>query len=83
MSANAASPPEASRRLCFPLLPFGGQMCGKTQSQSRLYDKQAISDGSFSIVAKRRRHPRLATTMCFPIEPSAQKLPGSSPHPAR
>jgi hypothetical protein len=37
----------------------------KTQSQSRLCDKQVISDGIISIVVKRRRQPRLATIVCF------------------
>ena len=37
----------------------------KTRSQSPLCDKQVISDGIISIVAKRRRQLRLATIVCL------------------
>ena len=48
-----------------PFLPFNGQKCVETQSASRPFDKQVIADGTLSIVAKRRRQPRLATNVCF------------------
>jgi hypothetical protein len=42
-------------------------MC-RTRFPSRVCDKQVISDGSLSSVAKRRRQARLASTMCFPTD---------------
>ncbi len=44
----------------------------ETLSLSPMRDKQVISDGSLSIVAKRRRQPRLSIIMCFPTGRGAE-----------
>jgi len=47
----------------------------ETLSLSPMRDKQVISNGIISIVAKPRRQPRSATIVCFPMGLIAQKLP--------